>query len=63
MAEVFDALASARSYKPAWKTTKIAEFFRAQAGKHFDPDLAHMVADGLETEGTRFFANGNGMLF
>jgi putative two-component system response regulator len=63
LAEVFDALASARSYKPAWKTTKIAEFFRSQAGKHFDPDLSHLVADGLDAEGARFFANGNGLLF
>jgi len=63
LAEVFDALASARSYKPAWEIPKIVDFFRTQAGKHFDPDLAHLVADGLEAEGSRFFANQPSTLF
>jgi HD-GYP domain-containing protein (c-di-GMP phosphodiesterase class II) len=63
LAEVFDALAEARSYKPAWETSKIIDFFRAQAGKHFDPDLAHIVADGLEQQGKRFFATAPGSLF
>jgi putative two-component system response regulator len=63
LAEVFDALAEARSYKPAWPTGKIVGFFRQQAGSHFDPDLAHMVADGLEQHGNRFFASEPDMLF
>ena len=57
LAEVYDALVSARSYKPAWPIDRIVGFFRDQAGKHFDPDLARMVADGLEQRGPRFFAD------
>ncbi|MFO1055083.1 MAG: HD domain-containing phosphohydrolase [Planctomycetota bacterium] len=63
LAEVYDALAETRSYKPAWEISRIVGFFREQAGKHFDPDLAGMVADGLEREERRFFAPRGGMLF
>ena len=63
LAEVYDALAEARSYKPAWPNEKIVGFFRAEAGTHFDPDLAHLVADVLESQGERFFAADPGMLF
>jgi putative nucleotidyltransferase with HDIG domain len=63
LAEVYDALAEARSYKPAWPIEKIVAVFRAEAGKHFDPDLSHLVADGLEAEGRRFFAPGPDLLF
>jgi putative two-component system response regulator len=63
LAEVYDALAEARSYKPAWPIHEIAAFFRDQAEKHFDKQLAHMVADGLEREGRRFFAPRSDLLF
>jgi len=63
LAEVYDALAEERSYKPAWPDEKIAALFRDQAGKHFDPDLAGMVADGIETQGRRFWAAEPGCLF
>jgi putative two-component system response regulator len=63
LAEVFDALAEPRSYKAAWETSKIVAYFRDQAGRQFDPDLAHIVADGLERMGPRFFSGGPGMLF
>lgn len=63
LAEVYDALAEARSYKPAWEIAAIVTFFRQQAGRHFDPDLANLVADGLEREGRRFFAAGPELLF
>jgi putative two-component system response regulator len=63
LAEVYDALAEERSYKPAWPVAKIVALFREQAGKHFDPDLAHLVADGLEKMGGRFFAANQGLLF
>jgi putative two-component system response regulator len=62
LAEVYDALAEARSYKAAWDNNRIVEFFRAESGKHFDPDLAHLVADGLAQHGKRFFAP-DGLLF
>tara|TARA_R110002072_G_scaffold46591_10_gene129058 strand:+ start:36150 stop:37061 length:912 start_codon:yes stop_codon:yes gene_type:complete len=63
LAEVYDALAEVRSYKPAWPIAKIVAFFRAEAGKQFDPDLAHLVASGLEKSGSRFFAAKKDMLF
>ncbi len=63
LAEVYDALAEQRSYKPAWPIPKIVAMFRDQAGRHFDPELAHLVADGLERMGGRFFAPTPGMLF
>ena len=63
LAEVYDALAEQRSYKPAWPIADIVTLFRQQAGKQFDPDLAHLVADGLERSGYRFFAPQPDMLF
>ena len=63
VAEVFDALAEKRSYKPAWELPRISEYYRHQAGKQFDPDLAHILADGLDRMGKRFFAAEAGSLF
>lgn len=63
LAEVYDALAEERSYKPAWPIEKIVAFFRDQAGRQFDPDLAHLVADGLQGAGKRFFASRTDLLF
>ena len=63
LAEVYDALAEERSYKPAWPIPKIVALFRDQAGRQFDPELAKMVADGLERQGSRFFAPAPGFLF
>jgi putative nucleotidyltransferase with HDIG domain len=63
LAEVYDALAEQRSYKAAWPLEKIIAFFRAEAGKQFDPDLANLVADGLERRGYRFFAPQRDLLF
>ena len=63
LAEVYDALVEERSYKSAWPVARIVELFRDQAGRQFDPDLAHLVANGLEREGKRFFAATPGQLF
>ena len=63
LAEVYDALAEARSYKPAWPVEKIVGLFRAEAGGQFDPELAVLVADGLEKQGSRFFAPNPDHLF
>ncbi|MBM4060896.1 MAG: HD domain-containing protein [Planctomycetes bacterium] len=63
LAEVFDALAEPRSYKPAWPIEKIVGLFREQAGRQFDPDLAKLVADGLERRGRGFFGGQPDMLF
>lgn len=40
LAEVFDALAHARSYKPAWSREQIDGFFVDARGTHFDPELS-----------------------
>ncbi|GLS44991.1 HD-GYP domain-containing protein [Methylobacterium brachythecii] len=37
VADVFDALISARVYKPAWTPEKAREHLEEQAGTHFDP--------------------------
>ena len=39
VADVFDALTSARPYKQAWEVGHALEFLDAQRGKHFDPHL------------------------
>ena len=38
VADVFDALTSARPYKPAWDLERASSLLRDQAGRHFDPD-------------------------
>ena len=40
VADVYDALTSARPYKKAWKSADAFDYIRAQRGKHFDPGLA-----------------------
>ncbi|WP_207549454.1 HD-GYP domain-containing protein [Methylorubrum salsuginis] len=37
VADVFDALISARSYKPAWPLEKARAHIEADSGRHFDP--------------------------
>ena len=39
VADVYDALTSARPYKKAWTSEEAFEFLRQQRGKHFDPHL------------------------
>lgn len=39
VADVFDALTSRRSYKPAWPLESGIEYLRAHAGSHFDPQV------------------------
>lgn len=63
LAEVYDALAEERSYKPAWPDQKIAALFRDQAGRQFDPEIALMVADGVERLGKKFFSREPDSLF
>jgi len=35
--EVFDSLATKRSYKDGWELTRVVEFLQGERGKHFDP--------------------------
>lgn len=39
LADVFDALASERSYKEPWPDDKIFSLIDEESGKHFDPDV------------------------
>ena len=39
VADVFDALTHERPYRPAWPMARVMEEVRAQAGRHFDPEV------------------------
>ena len=52
--EVFDALATKRSYKEAWNLDKIVEFFREKSGSQFDPDVVNAMTNILSREGEKF---------
>ncbi len=47
IADVFDALGSARIYKKAWKDEEIFELFKEQRAKHFDPSLIDLFMNNL----------------
>lgn len=48
IADVFDALASARVYKPAWDYERIRNLFRDEKGQHFDPKMAQIFLDNFD---------------
>ena len=48
IADVFDALASDRVYKKAWKLEKILDLMEYEKGKHFDPKLITLFFDNLD---------------
>jgi len=48
IADVFDALASERSYKKAWSNEEIITYFKEQSGKHFDPTLCTLLLDNYD---------------
>jgi response regulator RpfG family c-di-GMP phosphodiesterase len=48
LADVFDALGSARVYKEAWDDERIWKMFREEKGKHFDPKLVDLFLDNLD---------------
>ena len=43
LADVFDALTSARPYKAAWTVDAALELMREQSGRHFDPELLTLM--------------------
>ena len=47
IADVFDALTSARPYKKAWPFDDAVAFLQGESGKHFDPDLVSAFLDLL----------------
>lgn len=42
IADVFDALTTARPYKAAWTVAEAIDYIDAQKGKHFDPELVSL---------------------
>ena len=48
IADVFDALLSARPYKEPWPLEFVVAHMREQSGRHFDPDLVTVFLDRLD---------------
>jgi putative two-component system response regulator len=51
VADVFDALTSARPYKPAWEDECAVAFMREQRGRHFDPHCLDAFLDNRDEVG------------
>jgi putative two-component system response regulator len=47
VADVFDALTSARPYKPAWSFEKAFAYLTEQRGRHFEPALVDLFVERL----------------
>jgi len=48
LADVFDALSSARIYKKKWPLEEILNYIREQRGAHFDPRLVDIFMENLD---------------
>lgn len=48
VADVFDALGSDRSYKQAWSTEAIVQYFQDGRGTHFDPILVDLLLADID---------------
>ncbi len=49
IADVFDALTTARPYKNAWSIESAVEFLQSQSGQHFDPELVESFIGKIDT--------------
>ena len=47
LADVFDALSSARVYKDAWPQERVVDHVHAESGRHFDPELVICLDEAL----------------
>jgi len=54
--EVFDSLSTKRSYKDVWELDKTLDFFRAQHGRAFDPEVLDAFVGMLEIHGKQWMA-------
>ncbi|MFN0241719.1 MAG: HD-GYP domain-containing protein [Planctomycetota bacterium] len=54
--EVFDSLSTKRSYKDVWELPKTIDFFAAQRGRAFDPDVLDSFLALLEVHGEEWMA-------
>ena len=48
LADVFDALASDRCYKPAWPLDKVLNLLKEESGQHFEPKLVDLLLNNLD---------------
>ncbi|WP_167393184.1 HD-GYP domain-containing protein [Azospirillum oryzae] len=48
IADVFDALLSARPYKEPWPLESVVAHMREQSGRHFDPELVEVFLGRLD---------------
>ncbi|MFC3150349.1 HD domain-containing phosphohydrolase [Litoribrevibacter euphylliae] len=48
IADVFDALTTARPYKAAWPIEKALDLIKEESGEHFDPRLVPLFLDHLD---------------
>ncbi|OEF96856.1 HD domain-containing phosphohydrolase [Desulfuribacillus alkaliarsenatis] len=48
IADVFDALASDRCYKPAWELDRVLNLFKEEKGQHFDPHMTQVFIDNFD---------------
>ena len=46
--DVWDALRSDRSYRPAWSAEDALAYIREQSGKHFDPQIVEVFLKQIE---------------
>ena len=48
LADIFDALSTARSYKEAWSMEKIIDIIKDGNGKHFDPAIVNVFFEHMD---------------
>ncbi len=48
LADVYDALSSARVYKDAWSESKVLDTIESESGRHFDPELVEIFLSSLD---------------
>lgn len=48
LADVFDALATRRTYKESWSIERIIDWFEAERGRHFDPQLVDILFETMD---------------
>ena len=48
--DVYDALTTSRSYKPAWSVDETLDELRAQSGKMFDPELVEVFTAAAQAQ-------------
>ena len=58
--DVWDALSTARPYKPAYSQTKVRELMQKERGARFEPELLDLFLRLLDDEGEELLAVAEG---